>query len=54
MEHPWSLLLSFRLLILAWAALSSVAASRPIEASVSEKQNSRSNCQPEQVALSYE
>ncbi len=51
MKYQWILRLSFRLLIVAWAAGSSVAASRPMEAGVVEEQNSRSDCQPEQVAL---
>lgn len=54
MRHPWIVRLSFRLFVVAWAAGSSVAASRPMEAGVVEEQNSRSDCQPEQVALLIE
>ena len=49
MRHRWSLRLGFRQLLILWAAGSAVAASRPLEAPVTAEQNSRSDCQPEQV-----
>ena len=54
MRHRWSLRLGFRQLLILWAAGSSLAASRPLEAPVTAEQNSRSDCQPEQVSSSHE
>ena len=51
MEQQRRSRLTFLLLIIAWAAGSSVAASRPMEAGLVEGDNSRSDCQPQQVAL---
>ena len=53
MRHRWSLRLGFRQLLILWAAGSALAASRPLEAPVTAEENSRSDCQPEQVSWSH-
>ena len=53
MRHRWSLRLGFRQLLILWAAGSSLAASRSLEAPVTAEQNSRSDCKAEQVSSSH-
>jgi len=53
MEHRWRRRMAFRVLMIAWAAGSSVAAGRPLEAGVIDEQNFRSDCQPQQVLVCW-